>query len=293
VNDALTLTLHAEPPSLRAGLQQVLDQRHFGPQLPRPWQTRLLEGGEALDGLSFVVGLSAATVLTALTQTPWALVSLPFFTLLAAQLRKPAPAWALLPDRLHRREKPDLQPAAIERLWLADDALLARARGKDELLIAGSQAKALLSWLELLRSPWLGQLEPAPRAFTLCKARDRDSDARGWALVVRDGVFFLPDGRLELALKALTPAVLPAPPDASRLLQVLAHLPEGRWNALGEHLARACDGRWAPRGTAVDGSSAEFLDVGAVQLSFTLDAAGIAARDLVERLLGGAGARSR
>jgi hypothetical protein len=88
-------------------------------------------------------------------------------------------------------------------------------------------------------------------------------------------------------------------------LRLLAHLPDGRWNALGEHLARACDGAWLARGCTLDDSSGEFLTLSGtqrsddgqadstrgrwalaqLQLSFTLDARGLAERQRIAALL--------
>jgi hypothetical protein len=162
-----------------------------------------------------------------------------------------------------------------------------------------------VSWLALLRSQWLANLEPRPFPHVLVPARDKGSDARGTALVVREGVLFIPAERTRLALEAVAPRGLTAPPTLEQFLHLVAHVPDGRWNALGEHLAAACDGAWLARGMTVDESSGEFLTLtgsqradeappgstrgrwalAQLQLAFTLDSNGLARREAVTSLL--------
>ncbi|MFT3707423.1 MAG: hypothetical protein QM817_07120 [Archangium sp.] len=303
LQDALTLKLGRDTPSLRAGVSMVLQQARLAPHAPREGETRLLEGKPISQVIAVVVGIVASFVLAGVLESAGALLSAPVLIFLATRLTPRGNAWTLLPDRLHRSDQAELSFSGIESIATFTGGVLIRRGGHSEL-IATSEPQRLASWLELLRSQWLANLEPKPRAWTFCTARNRDTNDAGLALVVRDGVLFIPTDRVHLALKALSPNVS-APPRKEEFLKLLAHVPEGRWNALGAHLAQACDGVWLARGAEIDDSSGEFLtlkgsqradaadanstrgrwELAQVQLSFALDDAGLKQRAFVQSLL--------
>lgn len=308
LQDALMLKLGRDtpPPSLRAGVSMVLQQAQRAPHAPREGETRLLEGHPTSQVVAVVVGVVASFVLAGVFETPLGLLSAPFLIFLATRLTPRGNSWTLLPDRLHRSDQAELSFAGMESILASRFAVVVGHRGKSEL-IATNEPHRLASWLELLRSSWLANLEAKPHPFAICPARNRETNDAGLALVVRDGVLFLPTDRVHLALAAITPRPFAAPPSKEQFLQLLAHVPEGRWNAIGEHLARACDGAWLPRGMTIDDSSGEFLTLSGskrssddeapdsnrgrwalaqVQLSFALDSKGLAERQRISALLG-------
>jgi hypothetical protein len=108
------------------------------------------------------------------------------------------------------------------------------------------EPKRLVTWLRLLGSSWLSALESPPRAFELVDAVDDVSQTKGRALLSKEGVLFVPSERRGLLVNALATAKLLTEPSLDDLLRLIAHLPEGRWAALGEHLAKSADAIWLP-----------------------------------------------
>lgn len=112
----------------------------------------------------------------------------------------------------------------------------------------------------------------------------------GRALVSAEGVLFVAPPRRALLVQALTTESLPSVPSLDQVLELIAHLPEGRWAALGEHLEQRADARWFPRkDLAIEGADLRLgLTVRhedrAVRLIFSRDEKRLEAEELLSRL---------
>lgn len=247
--DALTLKLGAEPPSVRDGLQRVLQRALRDARAPREGETRLLEDPGGHSVLPWLFGVMATIVggLSGAFGVGLLIGLLGFFGL--RRLLPPRPAWTLLPDRLHvvpRGPPFDLLPATV-RTTRQRSRLRLDAAGQT-LVVDSELAPALEVLLALLGTAWLSNLEPRPEPHALVSAIDLDTDARGTAWVSAEGLLFIP-GTGEAVCAAICPNLPGPPPELSRLALLLAHVPAGRMNGLGEELARKTASRWLPKGT--------------------------------------------
>lgn len=268
-------------PTLRDGLEKIIRQAQYAARPPRDGETRLMHGSPSSRALILVAAIFIGVAPAAFLSKPEALLLTPLVYFIATRLPRERRNWTLLPDRLHVIEGGrghDVHFSAIDALTAKKD-LVAIGHNKDSKVITVDQPQRLLSWLQLLRSQWVANLTSRPRASVLSPARERATSREGLALILTEGVFFLPSDRLGLALKAITPFALPEPPEPRQFLELLTHIPEGRWNALGNHLATACDGRWVNIADAsVDASNSE-----SVVLNDAIEMTG--ARDVILTLL--------
>lgn len=160
--------------------------------------------------------------------------------------------WVLLPDRLYLPDKLPKFPRAIEAhelQGLSLDGRTVKAQLHNETIaLQSNPAPRLFSLLRLLQSPWLAGLRSPAGESMVIEAVDDTSKESGRALIFAEGVLFVPKARRALMLEALTAEVLPVEVSLDEVLGLIAHLPAGRWDALTEHLAKAADVFWFPRG---------------------------------------------
>lgn len=263
VQDALSLTLKAQPPSLRAGLSDVLARAKLAARPPRDGETQLMADEPPGRGMAVLFGAVATLIFAGLVRDAAALWLAPVLMFVASKLMRRSPSWTLLPDRLHFAdlgdEARDVAPSTIDGLSVTRGFVMVR-RGDSTKLVPSREPRRLLSWLELLRTPWLSNLESKPVPFALSPARDRTTNTEGVALVGREGVLFIAKSREALFLKSFTRVPLPDAPPFESVHALITHVPEGRWNGLGQHLANSCDAVWLPRSELkLDDSSGERL----------------------------------
>ncbi len=251
-NERLAALGHRHSPSLRAGIVTMLDllrRRGIAPATAeirlmtspaRPWLGPLL-----ISCLPIAPALLSgwwqlavpAVILNGLAWRIW-----------GTKYRRP---WVLLADRLYFPERwpklsRELPPRSIQQLTIENDVVWAHL-SNEKLPLWSSSPKQLVSTLQLLRGVWLSGLISPARAFVLLDAVQTEGTISGRALISAEGVLFIPKDRLPLAIAALTTEVLPEAPSLDELLRLIAHLPGGRWAALGAHLETSAAARWLPR----------------------------------------------
>lgn len=263
VQDALSLKLKAQPPSLRAGLSDVLAKAKLAARPPRDGETQLMTDTPPARGMAILFGAIAALIFAGLVQDAAALWIAPVFMFIASKLMRKSPGWTLLPDRLHFADlgddARDIPPNTIDGVSVTRGFVMLR-RGENTKLVPTREPRRLVAWLELLRSTWLSNLESKPVPFALAPARDRSTNSEGVALIGREGVLFIAKSREALFMKSFTRAPLTDAPPFESVHSLITHVPEGRWNGLGQHLANTCDAVWIHKGeTKLDDSSAERL----------------------------------
>jgi hypothetical protein len=228
----------------------VLQRALRDARAPSEGETRLLEDPGGRSVLPWLFGVMATIVggLSGAFGVGLLVGLLGFFGL--RRLLPPRPAWTLLPDRLHvvpQGPPFDLLPGAL-RTTRQGGQLHVEAGGQALVIDSAELAPALEVLLALMGTAWLSNLEPRPGPYALVSAIDLDTDARGTVWVGADGLLFIP-GAGEAVCAAICPNLPGPPPELSRLALLLAHVPAGRMNALGEELARKTASRWLPKGT--------------------------------------------
>lgn len=265
VQDALSLKLKATPPSLRAGLSDVLAKAKLAARPPRDGETQLMTDTPPARGMAVLFGAVFALIFAGLVRDAAALWIAPIAMFIASKVMRKTPEWTLLPDRLHFADRGDdardLAPSTIDGLSVTRGFVMIR-RGENTKLVPSREPRRLLAWLELLRSNWLSNLESTPVPFALSPARDRTTNTEGVALIGREGVLFIAKARESLFMKSFTRAPLSDAPPFESVHALITHVPEGRWNGLGQHLAHSCDAVWLHKSELkLDDSSAERLVV--------------------------------
>lgn len=298
LGDALTAKLGAPPQTLRAGLSAALHRAETEVRAPQPNELVLMESTHMSGGVLAFFGLVIPLIVGVLMNwwLPAAVLAAAFVSIYRISRQS---QWQLTHERVFLPGEPPSQIAhskitSVEALRAQVDV---RAGGETYSLVTRAPRR-LASWLELLRSNWLENLERKPRRHAICEAREEESDSKGHALLTLDGVLFIPEGRFDAVVKALSSRATSDAPSRDEVLKVLAHLPEGRWNGLGEHLASACDGAWLPRESVrTDTASGEFIGLSRkepdaskfklarVRLAFPLDSRGRELREEVDALL--------
>ncbi len=252
LDDALTLKLGQEPGSPRVGLEAVLWKLAAVPRPPAAHHPRLMTSAPASMVAPVTTALLTSAVAVALTGEPTAF-AVGLFPLAAWAVGRPLLArrrsWELLADRLHlpadgRKPTRVLRIGDLTEFTATQSSVMVRGPWGREVLVSDDPARLTL-WLDLLRSPWLANLEATPLPSVRCSARDEASRQDGVAVVMKEGVLFLPAARRVDVARALAPRASNA--DLNQLLALLVHVPEGRWKALGRALADACSGVWLLR----------------------------------------------
>ncbi len=298
LGDALTAKLGAPPQTLRAGLSAALHRAETEVRAPQPNELVLMESAHMSGGVLAIFGLVIPLILGVLMQA-WLPAAVLAAAFVAIYRISRASQWQLTHERVFLPGEPPrhVLHSKITSIDARSSKVEVRAGG-ETFELGTREAKRLASWLELLRSNWLENLERKPRRHAICDAREQESDTKGHALITLDGALFIPEGRFDAVARALSTRATGDTPPLDEVLQVLTHVPEGRWNGLGEHLAAACDGAWLPRESVrTDSTSGEFivlsrkdpeastLEPARVQLAFPLDSKGRALREQVDALL--------
>ncbi len=275
-NDRLRSLGHGEAPSLRAAAIAVLDLVSRQGTAPRPGEVPLMESAGAPWLAALVTGAANAGFVTwAIGPTIGGVVGAVVCVLM---LYAGAPSrWMLFADRLYF---PEVWPklgrevlfSAIQRLSVKGSRVSVQLQS-ETLELQPDSAERLVSVLRMLKSPLLSGLESPADWSVIVDAVDQETRAAGRALVSAEGVLFVPSIRGELAVKASCVEPLRAPISLDELLGLIAHLPSGRWTALGAHLTQAADAVWVPRSELIAGDRR-------VQLSWS----GAVAEDGLRRL---------
>lgn len=251
-NERLVTLGRREEPSLRSALTVLLDLLRRQGTPPKPGEEPLIaSGGPPWTAAFFAGGVGAMIVWLA-----WHTVALSaclgaVVCILLLRARRAAGPWVLFPDRIFfpaswPRLSTEIAPGSIRRVeGQGHEVELELANGS--VFLPSREPKQLITWLRLLSSPWLAALKSPASAFVLVDAVDDSSQTKGRAIISKEGVLFVPGERLKLLAKALTPERLPAEPTLDDVLRLIAHLPEGRWDELGEHLEKSADAKWIPR----------------------------------------------
>ena len=242
-----------EQPSLRGSVTELLHMVQRQGQAPRVGETLLLQSG----GAPWVLALAAGVLLvagTAVLGTTLSILMGALGTIIALHGLTPRP-WVLLPDRLYfpaRRGRLAWQiaPAQLQGLKLVIDRVEAQVSGEHVELQTGNPG-ALLTVLQLLRGSWLSGLLPRPRQSVVLDAVGDVPEEPGRALITADGVLFVPHSRAGIAARVLAGEPLQKDPALDELLALLAHVPEEKWNALGEHLSLREAAVWLRRGEVI------------------------------------------
>lgn len=298
LGDALTAKLGAPPQTLRAGLSAALHRAESDVRAPQPNELVLMESTHMSGGVLAFFGLLIPLVVGTLMQSwlPAAVLAAAFVSIYRISRTS---QWQLTHERVFLPGEPPRHVLHSRITSVDAQSSKVEVRAGGEAYELGTRdAKRLASWIELLRSNWLENLERKPRRHAICEAREQESDTKGHALLTLDGVLFIPEGRFDAVIKALSSRATSDAPPRDEVFKVLAHVPEGRWNGLGEHLAAACDGAWLPRESVrTDSTSGEFIGLSRkdpdeskfklarVQLAFPLDSKGLGLREQVDALL--------
>ncbi len=245
----VTLGRHEEP-SLRAAVTSILELVKGQGVAPQAGEVKLMES----EGPPWMVALLSAAGMTSLFFLfDWPLVgailgALFFITILYA--RSADRSWVLLPDRLFLparwpRLSREISSGEIQSVSV-DSRTVTVALKQEKLELRSTEPEELAMKLRLLASVWLQGLQSPASAFEIVDAVDDSSQAKGRALITKEGVLFVPSERSALCVKAITPAKMPKEPRLDEVLGLIAHLPEGRWTALGDHLTKSADAIWLP-----------------------------------------------
>ena len=240
---------HAEVPSLRGAVSAVLDLVKRQGTAPRPGERpwAIAKGAPAL--LSLVLGIFVSWAGYALFDSAWAVILGVLAFGAALYTLTPSP-WVLLADRLYFPAQPPKLPRevstqSIQGVTVDGDKVVLLLPGPETLELHSSAPGPLASLLLLMKGPWLSGLQsPANWSTTLDAVGENGESGR--ALLSSEGVLFVPKSGEALVLAALTPEKLAAPPSLEDVLQLIAHLPMGRWEALGDHLMKSTDAIWLP-----------------------------------------------
>jgi hypothetical protein len=249
-NERLVLLGQPAAPSLRGAVTQLMDlikaqgiapqpgERVLAESTSPPWLTGLVLGGVLALVISNWLGAALGAVFGAVV-----CIAMLFG-------RAPSP-WVLLANRIYfpprwPRLARQLSPSAIEGLAVERIGVIARV-GNEVVKLQATEPEALVATLHLLRSPWLAGLESPARASVAVDAMDDASKGAGRALIAVEGVLFVPHERRALVVKALTEKKLPVEPAIDEVLGLVAHLPEGKWAAVGAHLQKSADAIWISR----------------------------------------------
>lgn len=241
---------HDEAPSLRAGLTALLDLLRRQGTAPRPGEKQWAVASGAPTLLSLVVGILVTWLTYALIDSAWCVLFGAFASVVALYLLAPSP-WVLLADRIYFPAQPprlarEIPTRSIEGVTVDGDKVIAQLPG-EKVELHSSSAAAVASLLQLMKGPWLAGLQSPASWSVLLDAVSEVTRESGRALLSAEGVLFIPKAREPLVLAALSAEKLASPPSLDDLLQLIAHLPPGRWDALGEHLAKSADAVWLPR----------------------------------------------
>lgn len=248
--DAVTLKCAEPPLSLKEGLRLVLNRLQREGLTPTPEETVLAASEGPSNALPLVASVVGSLGLAFAFASPWGLVAAPIAWLGVKALRPAAREWVLLPDRIYfaafdGKAALNVELNQLRVLGLVSGGVEIEFRG-ERLLLKSGDAGGLLTTLLLASSSWLSGLETRPQPTVTLSAVETDGE-RGFALLSAEGVLFLRADRVDLARGALVVRTC-SPPTLERLFELIAHLPRGRWNAVGELLETRADARWFAKG---------------------------------------------
>ena len=251
-NERLAALGHPAPPTLRAAISTLLDLLRRRGIAPLPSERVLMKSLRPPWGMVAFMCCACATPTFFGGHLLWSLALGLFqgvlWTWVAVRRRK----WLLLADRLYFPASwpglsRELSPGSIRQLTFEGELVTARL-ANETLALWSSAPKELVSTLHLLRGVWLSGLRSPAPPFVLVDATDERGNEAGRALISRQGLLFVATTRRALLVKALTREALPTEPSLDQVLELIAHLPEGRWAAVCEHLEQSADASWFPRG---------------------------------------------
>lgn len=246
-NERLVTLGRAEQPSLRAAVISILELVKRQGLAPQEGEVRLMES----EGPPWLLGLLlSAGVASIFFLFDWPLAGAIFGALifiLTLYLRDDGP-WVLLPDRLFfparwPKLSREFSPDEIQSVSV-NARIVTLSLKQERLLLRSSAPDELVTKVRLLGSTWLSRLQSPARPFVIVDAVDDTKQAKGRALLSKEGVLFVPSERSGLLVGALATRKLPKEPTIDEVLGLIAHLPEGRWAALGEHLEKSADATW-------------------------------------------------
>ncbi len=231
----------AQPSSPAVTLSMATSLVRNSDASPAPTETRLVQANPVRGDLGF--GIAATALIIAMFSTQLWLLSLPLIVLSAAYgwKRRAAPLrWVLLPDRLHVDGR-NYAPAQTRVVTTSERTLTLEANGDTHVLYTDATER-VTAYLRALRTPLLQHLESRPTPHHIVDGQDHLS-MRGKALVMTRGVLFVPRDSTETVIDPFARIDLPS------LLLLLAHVPEGDWAALSQHLERT-GAMWFPQSTS-------------------------------------------
>lgn len=252
VNERLAALGQPAPASFPAAISTLLDLLRRQGIAPMLAERVLMKSHPAPWRLALLIFCGASAPLVILGNHP--LFGLLYGVLLAGswvwwRRRKP---WMLMADRLFfpsswPKLPRELSPESIRHLSFEGEMVTAKL-ANETLKLLSSTPKELVSVLHLLRGVWLSGLRSPARPFVLVDGIEQGGNEAGRALISAEGLLFVATSRRALLVKALTREALPTAPSLDQVLELIAHLPEGRWAAMGEHLEQSADACWFPRG---------------------------------------------